>query len=103
MISWKHLRMAAYGFAAGSVGLKLLASKDAKKVYTHVTAAVLRCADEAIKTATCIRENCEDIHADAVEINEERYRKEREQEILDAKAVLASAEEDLDYKEDGEV
>ena len=91
---WKCVRCIGYGFAAGTVGVRLLASKDAKKAYTHVTAAVLRCADEAVKTATTIRENCEDIHADAVEINEKRYKAEREEEIAAAKAILAEAEEE---------
>ena len=38
-----------------------------------------------------IKENCQDISADAKEINESRYAKEREKEIADAKAVLENA------------
>ena len=34
----------AGGALFGSAGLKLLGSRDARKVYTHVTAAALRCA-----------------------------------------------------------
>lgn len=33
------------GTLFGSTGFKLLGSRDARKVYTHTTAAVLRCRD----------------------------------------------------------
>ena len=38
------------GVLFGSVGIKLLSSKDAKKAYTHITAAGLRMKDSAMKT-----------------------------------------------------
>ena len=36
----------------GSAGVKLLASKDAKKAYTHITAAGLRMKDSVMETVT---------------------------------------------------
>ena len=39
---YKGLALFAGGALFGSAGIKLLSSKDAKKVYTHTTAAVLR-------------------------------------------------------------
>ena len=84
--------MLTYGFLAGTAGVKLLSSRDAKKVYTHVTAATLRCVDDVGKTATCIKENCDDIAADAKAINEKRAAEDRAREIADAKALLAEAE-----------
>jgi len=84
----------ALGALFGTAGIGILTSKDAKKVYTHVTAAAMRCGDEVMKTATAVKENCQDIAADAKDINEKRYEAERQQEIEDAKAVLAAAEED---------
>ena len=45
-----------------------------------------------METATTIKENCQDISADAKEINEKRYAKDRAQEIADAKAVLEREE-----------
>ena len=42
------------GALFGSVGVKLLTSKDAKKAYTHVTAAGLRMKDAAMETVTSI-------------------------------------------------
>ena len=66
----------AFGLAGGalfgSAGIELLTSKDAKKVYTQCTAAVLRMKDQVMKTATSLQENCGDILADAKEINEQR-------------------------------
>ena len=42
-----HTKLACFigGALAGSVGLKLLSSKDAKKVYVHAAAAGLRMKD----------------------------------------------------------
>lgn len=92
MINWSTIGKVACGFAMGTAGVKLLGSKDAKKCYTHITAAVYRCKDSIMETYTTIKENCEDISAEAKEINEDRYAKEREKEIADAKAVLERAE-----------
>ena len=60
------------GTLFGSAGFKLLGSKDAKKVYTHTTAAYLRCRDEVMKQVETVQENCADILADAKAINEQR-------------------------------
>lgn len=66
----------AGGVLFGTAGVKLLSSKDAKKVYTNCTAAVLRARDCVMKTAAAVQENAEDVLAGAKEINEERYAKE---------------------------
>ena len=50
--------------------------KDAKKVYTNCTAAVLRAKDCVMKTATTVQENAEDILAEAQQINEKRAQEE---------------------------
>lgn len=68
----------AAGVLFGTAGIKLLSSKDAKKAYTHCTAAVLRAKECIMKTVTCIQENAEDIYAEAKQINEERASKETE-------------------------
>ena len=60
------------GVLFGTAGIKILSSKDAKKVYTHTTAAVLRAKDCVMATADTVRENAEDILADAKAINEKR-------------------------------
>lgn len=69
---WGKLALFAGGMLFGSAGLKILGSKDAKKAYTHTTAAVLRMKDAVMTTVTSIRENADDILADAKAINEAR-------------------------------
>lgn len=66
----------AAGLLFGTAGLKILSSKDAKKLYTNCTAAVLRAKDCVMKTAAAIQENAEDIYAEAQQINEERAAQE---------------------------
>lgn len=66
------------GFLVGTAGIKLLSSKDAKKAYTHCTAAVLRAKDQIQAGAATLKENCDDILADAKEINEQRAAMEDE-------------------------
>ena len=68
-------------------------SKDAKKAYTHITAAALRCKDEILKRSSILKENCQDIAADAQEINEKRQAEADAQEIADAKEILDRAKE----------
>ena len=53
----------AAGVLFGTAGIKVLSSKDAKKLYTNCTAAVLRAKECVMKTATTIQENAEDIYA----------------------------------------
>ena len=74
-IDIKKTGIFAAGVLFGTAGVKVLGSKDAKKVYTNCTAAALRAKDCVMKTATTIQENAEDIYAEAVEINEERAAK----------------------------
>lgn len=66
------LGLFAGGVLFGTAGIRILSSRDAKKVYTHATAAVLRAKEDVMTTVTTLRENCGDILADAKAINEER-------------------------------
>ena len=54
----------------GTAGLKILSSRDAKKVCVHTTAAVLRAKDCVMAAATSVKEGAEDIYADAKALNE---------------------------------
>ena len=83
-MNWKKFGAFAGGVLFGTAGLKILSSKDAKKVYTHTTAAVLRAKECVMTTATNIKEGAEDILADAKEINENRAAAEEAQVIEDA-------------------
>ena len=74
----KKVGLFAAGVLFGTAGIKILASKDARKVYTQCTAAVLRAKECVMNTATTIQENAEDIYEEAKQINEERELREEE-------------------------
>ena len=71
-MKWDKVGLFAGGVLFGTAGIKILSSKDAKKAYTQATAAVLRAKECVMTTATTIKENCDDVLADAKEINEMR-------------------------------
>lgn len=72
MSVWKAVSYFAGGILTGSAGFSILGSKDAKKAYTHVVAAALRCKECTMEKATLIKENTDDILAETRKINEER-------------------------------
>ena len=80
----KHIVLFAGGALFGSAGIKLLSSRDAKKVYTHCTAAALMIKDSVMDQATTLQENCGDILEEAKAINEERAKRDAEAEVADA-------------------
>ena len=88
----KKIGLFAGGVLFGTAGVKVLASKDAKKVYTNCTAAALRAKDCVMKTATTMQENAEDILAEAQQINEKRAAEEAAKVHEDAEAEDAGAD-----------
>ena len=86
MTAWGKIALFAGGTLFGSAGFKLLSSKDAKKAYTQVTAAALRCKDEFMKNVELVQEGCSDILADAKAINAQRAAAEETEVIEDAGA-----------------
>ena len=88
----KKLGLFAAGVLFGTAGIKLLGSKDAKKVYAHTTAAALRAKEGVMKTVTAVREGAEDVYADAKTINERRAEAEAAAVVEDASAEEAKAE-----------
>ena len=64
------------GTLFGSAGFKLLGSEEARKVYTHTMAAVLRCKEQVMRDVEVVQEGCSDILADAKAINEARAAEE---------------------------
>lgn len=95
----KKTSLFAAGVLFGTAGIKVLASKDAKKLYTNCTAAVLRAKDCVMKTATNIQENAEDIYAEAQMINEERAAAEEACEFDDTFEVYDDVEADEEVTE----
>ncbi len=77
------------GVAFGTAGIKVLSSKDAKKVYTGATAAALRAKKCVLDTAAVIQENAADIYAEAQQINEERAKAD---EVIEDAVVEEVAE-----------
>ncbi len=88
----KKLGLFAAGLLFGTAGIKVLSSKDAKKVYTHTAAAVLRAKDSVMETVTTVRENAEDIYADAKAINEQRVQEAAAAVVEDTSKEEAEAE-----------
>ena len=89
----KHSGVFAAGVLFGTAGIKLLSSKDAKKVYTNCTAAVLRAKDCVMKTVSKVQENAEDIYAEAQQINEERAAAKEAAVVEDAEKAEEAVEE----------
>ena len=88
----KHLGLFAAGVLFGTAGIKLLGSRDAKKVYAHTTAAALRAKEGVMKTVTAVREGADDIYAEAKAINERRAAAEAAAVVEDTSAEDAKAE-----------
>ena len=92
MFDTKKLALFLGGVVFGSAGFKVLPSKDAKKVYSHTTAAVLRAKDCVMQAVTNVREDAEDVYADAKDINERRAAEEDAEVIADASEEKADEE-----------
>lgn len=76
----------ALGAFAATTGARMLTGERARKTYAEGTAFVLREKDRVLKTYTQIKAGCEDIYADALEINETYDKKEEETLIKEAGA-----------------
>ena len=88
----KRIGLFAAGVLFGTAGIKLLGSRDAKKVYAHTTAAVLRAKEDVMKTVTAVREGADDIYAEAKAINERRAEAEATAVVEDASVEESKAE-----------
>ena len=94
-LNWKKSGLFAAGVLFGTAGIKALSSKDAKKLYTNCTAAVLRAKDCVMKTVTTVQENCGDIYEGAKQINEDRAAAEETfEDTADEEETPAFAEQD---------
>ena len=91
---YKDIAVFVGGTLFGSAGIKLLSSKDAKNVYPHATAAVLRMKDTVMNTVDCVKENAGDILASAEEINEKRAAEAEAAAVEDADIEVELTDED---------
>ena len=69
---WSHAGLFIGGMVFATKGIEALTSKAAHKAYVNATALGLRCRDEVMGSITAVREGCDDIYAEAVELNEEK-------------------------------
>ena len=92
ILKFKNLALFAGGLLFGTAGIKILCSKDVKKVYVEGTAAVLRAKDCIMKTVESVQENAEDILAEAKQVNEKRAAEEEAAVQEDAVADDADSE-----------
>ena len=88
----RKIGLFAVGVLFGTAGIKLLGSRDARKVYAHTTAAALRAKEDVMKTITAVREGAEDVYADAKAINERRAEAEAAAVVEDTSAEESKAE-----------
>ena len=89
-LNLKKVGLFAGGVLFGTAGIKILTSKDAKKLYTNATAAVLRAKECVMTVVSNAKENAGDILADAKNINEERIKAE---EVIEDTSAEESNEE----------
>ena len=92
ILKFKNLALFAGGVLFGTAGIKILCSKDVKKVYVEGTAAVLRAKDCIMKTVESVQENAEDILAEAKQVDEKRAAEEEAAVQEDAVADDADSE-----------
>ena len=90
-MNWGKLGLFAGGVLFGTAGLKILGSRDAKKVYVHTTAAALRAKDCVMDVYTDLKEECGDIYAEAQAINDKRAAQAAEEIIEDTAEEAAEA------------
>ena len=83
------------GVLFGTAGIKALSSRDAKKAYTHCTAAALRAKKSVMETVTKVQENAEDIYAEAKQINLDREESEKPVEVEPEETVEATEENEV--------
>lgn len=78
MMSMEKLGAFVGGALFATVGAKILASKDAQKVYVYTTAAVLREKEDVMSVVTNIKEIAGDVLAGAKAFNDKRASEQAE-------------------------
>ena len=85
LFKWSHVGIFAGGILFATKGVELLRSRESRDVFVKATALGVRNRDDVMKCVTSIREECEDIYADALELNK---KKEEETAAQTAKEVI---------------
>lgn len=90
----------AGGVLFGTAGLKILSSREAKQVYTHTAAAVLRGKDYVMENYDKVCEEYSDIIADAKEMNENYKASEIIADASGSEVLIPDGAEDGDFTEE---
>ena len=85
LFKWSHVGIFTGGVLFATKGVELLKSRGARDVFVKATALGVRNRDDVMKCVTSIREGCEDIYADALELNK---KKDEEAAARTAKEVI---------------
>ncbi len=78
------------GVLCGSVGLKALKSKEAKKTYSKIISYGLDAKDYVMETADNVKEGWDDVYADAKDLKQARD----EEKAAEAEQIIEDASED---------
>ena len=81
ILEWKKIGIFVAGMLFSTKGVELLKSDEARDIYVKTTAAGIRSRDEILTEVTAIREECEDIYADALDYNRKREIKKAAKEV----------------------
>ena len=72
ILKWSHAGIFVGGMVFATKGIEALTSKTAHKAFVNATALGIRCRDGVMESITAVREGCDDIYSEAIELNEER-------------------------------
>jgi hypothetical protein len=88
------------GLLVGAKGKDIFGSKEAKKVYSKVVSYGLDAKDCVMETADTLRENWDDVYADAKDMKEERDREKdtEKEEIIEDTSDESEEEEVVEKK-----
>lgn len=88
------------GILFGTAGIAILASDEAKKVYTNATAIGMRAKDKIMEKATIIQENAGDIYSEAKDINEKKSLKNKSSIIENNSNIINENSDVIDDESD---
>lgn len=80
------------GLLVGTVGLKLLGSRDAKKLYAHLIAGGMRVKDTLDQSVEGVRASYDDVMADARDIYAQDRSAQKAREYIDLSGVDAGGD-----------
>lgn len=88
---WNKAGIFVGGMLFATKGIEILKSKQAHDFCVDATALGLRLRDEAMKAVTAVREECEDVVAEAIIRNKVNELRTEEPEVIEDKSVKKAA------------